>query len=296
MNLGQNKLKTKQIRFGVLSYDDPKKDLTLILFKSLEKKLNIRLFVINPARKILNYDLDILYFRAGTNTSEQGIAKAIKIYQEIKAKVKIDSLEGLRTANSKSRQYQLASRTKILTPKTIIIKNRDDYKKIELGFPQIIKTPAGSKGEEVFKANSPKEAITIIDKLFKRVNELVIQEFIKMKNPEDIRIYVIGDKCNNLGIIRTARKGEFRANIHQGGTKKYFHPSEKLTNTAIRIAKKMGMEIVSVDFIKYKQKYYLIEINDSFGLTNRRDFNLVKDQKFAEKIINYCLKKLKRKG
>lgn len=274
-------------QLGVLSYDDPKKDPTLLYFKSLQKKLNFQLILLNPRRKYALFKIDTLLFRAGTNASPDEIIQAIKLYHKIKCKVKIDSLRGLKLCNDKVKQFQLLSKYSILMPKTWVIKKIGDFNKIKnQRYPLILKSQFGFGGDTVYKADNKKQALEIINKILTNDNVVIAQEFIKLEQPKDFRVYIIGNKSPR-GVVRIAKKGDFRANLKQGAKKIFFKPTKKLVNLAQKICKIMNMDIATVDFIKCKNKYYFLEINDSPGMK--------KDRKVAEKILLYCLGEIEKK-
>jgi len=278
----------KKIKLSVLSYDLPDKDSTLLFFKSLSKKLNIDLQIVNP-RKINSMPApDVLLFRAGTNSTPEEVLQAIKLYHKTRCQVKIDTTKGLKTCNDKIQQTLLMRRNNILIPGAIIIKEMHDWQKIKakkLDFPLVIKSQFGFGGDTVHKADDKIEAEKIIKKMLKIDNKIIVQQFIPMKEPKDFRVYMVGGKCPK-GAIRIAKKGDFRANLKQGAKKIFFKPSSSLVNLAKKICKIINMDIATVDFLKYKNKYYFLEINDSPGMKN--------DPKMAKQILVYCLKRFKR--
>lgn len=272
------------IKLAILSFDDPKADTSLGYLLRLAKKLNIDLHIINP-NKFTGGVFDILLFRAGTNATTKQLESAIELYRTIKARVKIDSVKGLIIANDKSKQYNILKRQEILLPKTWIIKDVNSYQKIKnMTFPHILKNVNGFGGTEVYLAKDLASGINIINKNLS-FGKMLAQEFLASKTPRDYRVYVLDDVIYE-GAIRTAKAGEFRANVNQGGSKALFQPPAELSRLAKKIAKIIGLDLAAVDFLRFNDRWYFLEINDSFGMKN--------DPKLAEIILKFCLKKFKR--
>ncbi|MGS0680604.1 30S ribosomal protein S6--L-glutamate ligase [Shewanella sp. 125m-7] len=133
------------------------------------------------------------------------------------------------------------------------------------GAPLIVKLLEGTQGKGVVLAETTKAAESVIN-AFKslRVN-LLVQEFIKEAQGKDLRCFVIDGKVV-ASIERTAAPGEFRANIHQGGSASIVSVTAAERQLAIKAAKTMGLRVAGVDIIRSSRGPLLLEINSSPGL------------------------------
>ncbi|MCK8045403.1 MULTISPECIES: 30S ribosomal protein S6--L-glutamate ligase [Shewanella] len=133
------------------------------------------------------------------------------------------------------------------------------------GAPLIVKLLEGTQGKGVVLAETTKAAESVIN-AFKslRVN-LLVQEFIKEAQGKDLRCFVIDGKVV-ASIERTAAPGEFRANIHMGGSASIVSVSAAERQLAIKAAKTMGLRVAGVDIIRSSRGPLLLEINSSPGL------------------------------
>ncbi|ABV87421.1 alpha-L-glutamate ligase, RimK family [Shewanella pealeana ATCC 700345] len=133
------------------------------------------------------------------------------------------------------------------------------------GAPLIVKLLEGTQGKGVVLAETTKAAESVIN-AFKslRVN-LLVQEFIKEAQGKDLRCFVIDGKIV-ASIERTAAPGEFRANIHMGGSASIVSVSAAEKQLAIKAAKTMGLRVAGVDIIRSSRGPLLLEINSSPGL------------------------------
>lgn len=133
------------------------------------------------------------------------------------------------------------------------------------GAPLIVKLLEGAQGRGVVLAETKKAAESVIN-AFKAVGaNLLVQEFIKEADGKDIRCFVIDGKVV-ASIQREAAPGEFRANLHQGGTASLVRIKPEERALAIKAAKVMGLKVAGVDIIRSKNGPLLLEVNSSPGL------------------------------
>jgi ribosomal protein S6--L-glutamate ligase len=133
------------------------------------------------------------------------------------------------------------------------------------GAPLIVKLLEGSQGRGVVLAETKKAAQSVIN-AFKAVKaNLLVQEFVKEAGGKDLRLFVINGKVK-AAIQREAAPGEFRANIHQGGTASVIRPTPQERRLAVKAAKSMGLAVAGVDLIRSKTGPLLLEVNSSPGL------------------------------
>jgi ribosomal protein S6--L-glutamate ligase len=133
------------------------------------------------------------------------------------------------------------------------------------GPPLIVKLLEGTQGKGVVLAETKKAAESVIN-AFKSLNaNILVQEFIKEANGKDLRLFVIDGKVVAT-IQREALPGEFRANIHLGGTASVIKPTSDEKKIAIRAAKAMDLKVAGVDIIRSTKGPLLLEVNSSPGL------------------------------
>jgi len=141
----------------------------------------------------------------------------------------------------------------------------DDLIKMVGGPPLIVKLLEGTQGKGVVIAETKKAAESVIN-AFKSLNaNILVQEFIKEANGKDIRCFVIDGKVV-AAIQREALPGEFRANIHLGGTASIIKPTSEEKRIAIKAAKAMDLKVAGVDIIRSSKGPLLLEVNSSPGL------------------------------
>lgn len=141
----------------------------------------------------------------------------------------------------------------------------NDLIKMVGGPPLIVKLLEGTQGKGVVLAETRKAAESVIN-AFKSLNaNILVQEFIKEANGKDLRLFVVDGKVVAT-IQREAMPGEFRANIHLGGTASIIKPTADEKKIAIRAAKAMDLKVAGVDIIRSSKGPLLLEVNSSPGL------------------------------
>jgi ribosomal protein S6--L-glutamate ligase len=141
----------------------------------------------------------------------------------------------------------------------------NDLIKMVGGAPLIVKLLEGTQGRGVVLAETKKAAESVINAFKALRANLLVQEFVKEADGKDLRCFVIDGKVV-ASIQRTAAPGEFRANIHQGGTASIVKITPEERKLAITAAKVLGLNIAGVDIIRSKNGPLLLEVNSSPGL------------------------------
>jgi ribosomal protein S6--L-glutamate ligase len=171
-------------------------------------------------------------------------------------------------SRDKLRSMQLLSRKGIPLPVTGFAhspQDTDDLIKMVGGAPLVVKLLEGTQGIGVVLAETHNAAESVI-KAFKGLNaNILVQEFIKEAKGTDLRCLVVGDKV--VGAMqRCAKEGEFRANLHQGGTAELVKITPEERMMAVRATKIMGLNVAGVDLIRSNHGTLVIEVNSSPGL------------------------------
>lgn len=133
------------------------------------------------------------------------------------------------------------------------------------GAPLIIKLLEGTQGKGVVMTETKKASESVIDAMKSLRANILVQEFIKEAGGKDLRCFVIDQKVV-ASIQREAAPGEFRANIHMGGTASLVKITPEERALAIKAAKTLGLKFAGVDIIRSKNGPLLLEVNSSPGL------------------------------
>jgi ribosomal protein S6--L-glutamate ligase len=171
-------------------------------------------------------------------------------------------------SRDKLRSLQLLSRDRIGMPRTGFAHSPgdiDDLIKMVGGAPLVIKLLEGTQGIGVVLAETQKAAESVIEAFMGLKANILIQEFIKEAGGADIRCFVIGNKVV-AAMQRQGAEGEFRSNLHRGGTATLVKLTPKERATAIRAAKVMGLNVAGVDLLRSERGPLVMEVNSSPGL------------------------------
>jgi ribosomal protein S6--L-glutamate ligase len=215
--------------------------------------------------KILN-DLDAVIPRIRPNITYYGCAltrqfEALKIYS-------LNDSRSITKSRDKLFSLQAFIHAGIAIPTTGFANSpldTDDLIKMVGGTPLIVKLLEGTQGKGVVLAETKKAAESVIN-AFKSLNaNILVQEFIKEANGKDLRLFVIDNKVV-AAIQREALPGEFRANIHLGGTATVIKPTLEEKKLALKATKAMGLKVAGVDIIRSAKGPLLLEVNSSPGL------------------------------
>jgi ribosomal protein S6--L-glutamate ligase len=180
----------------------------------------------------------------------------------------VNSSLAIARSRDKLRSMQMLSKFDIGIPQTVFVRAKDEIlPAIDRigGPPVIIKVLEGTQGIGVILAESHKMAEAIIQTLQMAKQNVLIQKFVKESGGQDIRALVVGDKV--VGAMRrSAQPGEFRSNVHRGGSAESVALSPEYETTAIRAAQIMGLRMAGVDMLESHDGPLVLEVNSSPGL------------------------------
>lgn len=157
------------------------------------------------------------------------------------------------------------------------------------GAPLIVKLLEGTQGKGVVLAETKKAAESLINAFKSLKANILVQEFIKEAKGEDIRCFVVNGKVV-ASMMRTAAPGEFRANIHMGGSASLVKITPEEKRVALLATKTMELKVAGVDIIRGKNGPLLLEVNSSPGLEGIEG---VSDKDIAGEMIKAIEKDLK---
>ena len=166
-----------------------------------------------------------------------------------------------------------------------------DIIKMVGGAPLVIKLLEGTQGKGVVLAETAKAAESVINAFKSLQANILVQEFIKEADGKDIRCFVIDGKVVG-SIQREAAAGEFRANLHLGGSASPIKITTEERKIAVAAAKTMGLQVAGVDIIRAKSGPQVLEINSSPGLEG---IESITDKDIAGLMIESIEKKLNEK-
>ncbi len=171
-------------------------------------------------------------------------------------------------SRDKLRSLQLLSRKGIGLPVTGFAHSPGDIEdliKMVHGAPLVIKLLEGTQGIGVVLAETEKAAESVIEAFLGLKANILVQEFIKEAGGSDIRCLVVGEKVV-AAMKRQAAEGEFRSNLHRGGTAALIKITPEERTTAVRAAKVMGLNVAGVDILRSNHGPVVLEVNSSPGL------------------------------
>jgi ribosomal protein S6--L-glutamate ligase len=170
-------------------------------------------------------------------------------------------------SRDKLRCLQLLSGAGIDVPRTVMAYQGTNIRRLidEVGgLPAIIKLLRGTQGVGVMIASSFAEIQGILSTFWELGQEILVQEFIRESKGRDVRALVVGQEV--VGAMRrTARKGEFRSNIHLGGEGKPLSLPKEFARTAVAAARTIGLDVAGVDMLEGKAGPKVMELNSSPG-------------------------------
>ena len=211
-------------------------------------------------------DFDAVIPRIGASVTFYGTAVLRQF--EMMGVYPLNESVAISRSRDKLRALQLLSRKGIGLPVTGFANKPDDIEdliKMVGGAPLVIKLLQGTQGIGVVLAETKKAAESVIESFLGLKASVLVQEFIKESGGSDIRCFVIGEKVV-AAMKRQGKEGEFRSNIHRGGTASLVTITPEERSTAVRAANTMGLNVCGVDILRSNHGAVVMEVNSSPGL------------------------------
>ncbi len=211
-------------------------------------------------------DLDAIIPRIGASSTFFGTAVVRQF--EMMGVYSINESVAISRSRDKLRALQLLSRKGIGLPITVFGNSKinvDDMIEMVGGAPLVIKLLEGTQGIGVVLAETNNAAESVINAFNGVRANILVQEFIQEAKGSDIRCFVLGNKVI-AAMQRIAKEGEFRSNLHLGGTAQVVKLTPEERSTAIRSAQIIGLNLAGVDIIRSNHGPVVLEINSSPGL------------------------------
>ncbi len=211
-------------------------------------------------------DVDAIIPRIGASVTFYGTA-VVRQFEMMKVFTAIESV-ALGRSRDKLRSLQILSRAGLGLPKTVFTnysKHVKDVIQSVGGAPMVIKLLEGTQGVGVVLAETNNAAESVLDAFNGLKARVIAQEYIKESKGADIRAFVV-DGVVVGAMKRTGKKGEFRSNLHRGGTAEIIELSDDEENAALKAARGMGLGVAGVDMLQSNHGPLIMEVNSSPGL------------------------------
>jgi ribosomal protein S6--L-glutamate ligase len=215
-------------------------------------------------KELSNYDAVIP--RIGASVTFYGTAVLRQF--EMMGVYPLNESVAISRSRDKLRSLQLLAKKGVGLPVTVFAhKTSDPDELLELvgGAPVVIKLLEGTQGIGVVLGETTRAAVSIIQAFGGVDKDILVQEFIKEANGEDIRCLVVGGKVV-AAMKRAGKEGEFRSNLHRGGSAEEIKITPAERETALAAAKAMGLNVCGVDMLRSNHGPVVMEVNSSPGL------------------------------
>ena len=209
---------------------------------------------------------DVIIPRIGASVTFYGTAVARQF--EMMGTFNVNESVAISRSRDKLRSLQLLSRKGVGLPRTGFANKPDntrDLIKNVGGAPVVIKLLEGTQGIGVVLAETAKAAESIIEAFMGLKANILVQEFVKEAGGADIRCFVVGEKVV-AAIKRQGAEGEFRSNLHRGGSAQLVRLTKQERAAAINASKVMGLNVCGVDLLQSNNGPMVMEVNSSPGL------------------------------
>jgi ribosomal protein S6--L-glutamate ligase len=272
------------------------------------RRKNVECLVVNPLRcqliispegpEVYVYGkklegIDVVVPRIGTSITEYGLL-VVRHFECMGVPV-VNGSDPILNSRNKFRALQVCSTKGVSAPHSVMSRSLSDvplaYRRIGQ-FPMIMKLLQGAQGIGVMLGADRSSVESVMATLLEFDKDLILQEFVKEASGSDMRILVVGGKVV-AAMRRTAKKGEFRANVHRGGYgERVTRLPKRYERAALTAAKAVGLDIAGVDVLETARGPVLLEVNSSPGFQELEKATKIN---VAERMIQMAVQKA-RKG
>ncbi|MBO6621077.1 MAG: 30S ribosomal protein S6--L-glutamate ligase [Balneola sp.] len=210
--------------------------------------------------------LDAVIPRIGASVTFYGTA-VVRQFEMMNIFSAVES-QALVRSRDKLRSLQILAKAGVGLPKTVFTNYSKEVNKLidsVGGAPLIVKLLEGTQGYGVVLAPTKKAAQSMIEAFHSMKARVIVQEFIQESKGADIRVFVVNGKVAGA-MKRQGKEGEFRSNLHQGGSGSLIKLSKKEREAALTAAQAMGLPIAGVDMLQSERGPLILEVNSSPGL------------------------------
>jgi ribosomal protein S6--L-glutamate ligase len=224
--------------------------------------------------------------RIGASITEHGLAVVNQF--DMMGVPLVNSSQPIARSRDKLRSLQLLSRAGIDIPKTVMVSDPSQIHRalsIVGGPPAVLKVVKGTQGIGVILAETEQAALTVLETFWNLGMNILVQEFIEESEGRDIRALVVGDRVVTA-MRRQAGIGEFRSNVHRGGTGTVVDLPESYRTAALKATRVMELQLAGVDMLESQIGPKVLEINSSPGFEGLERWTGVD---IASAIIEYAV-------
>ena len=236
-------------------------------------------------------NVDAIIPRIGASVTFYGTA-VVRQFEMMKIFSAVES-QALVRSRDKLRSLQLLARAGVGLPKTVFTNFSKDVEHVidsVGGAPVILKLLEGTQGLGVILADTQNAAGSVIEAFNGLQARIIVQEFIKEAGGADIRAFIVDGEV--VGAMkRQGKEGEFRSNLHRGGSASIIKLTEEEEQTALVAAKAMGLGVAGVDMLQSSSGPLVLEVNSSPGLEG---IEKATGTDIAGKIIRYVERNVQR--
>ncbi|HEU4400694.1 MAG TPA: RimK family alpha-L-glutamate ligase [Candidatus Polarisedimenticolia bacterium] len=208
---------------------------------------------------------DVVLPRIGASITDHGLAVVNQF--DMMGVPLVNNSQPIARSRDKLRSLQLLSRAGVDIPKTVMVRHPSRvHRALEIvgGPPAILKLGRGTQGVGVILAETEQVIQSVLETFWSLGMNILIQEFIEESEGRDIRALVVGSRVV-AAMRRQARIGEFRSNVHRGGTGVSVTLPEVYTRAALHATRVMGLQLAGVDMLESRHGPKVMEINSSPG-------------------------------
>jgi ribosomal protein S6--L-glutamate ligase len=236
--------------------------------------------------------LDAIIPRIGASVTFYGAAVVRQF--EMMGKFTAVHSQALVRSRDKLRSLQILASAGVGLPKTVFTNYSKEVNKLidsVGGAPLIVKLLEGTQGYGVVLAPTKKAAQSIIEAFHSMKARVIVQEYVSESKGADIRAFIVNGRV--VGAMkRQGKEGEFRSNLHQGGSSTQLKLSRLEREAALTAAQAMGLPIAGVDLLQSERGPLILEVNSSPGLQGIEQTTGIN---IADSIINFVVKKATEK-
>ncbi len=229
-------------------------------------------------------DVDAIIPRIGASVTFYGTA-VVRQFEMMKVFTAVES-QALVRSRDKLRSLQILARAGVGLPKTVFTnytKDVDQVIKSVGGAPLVLKLLEGTQGLGVVLAETQNAAHSVIEAFNGLKARVIAQQYIKESGGADIRAFVV-DGVVVGAMKRQGKEGEFRSNLHRGGSASIIELSDEEETTALKATKAMGLGVAGVDMLQSSNGPLVLEVNSSPGLEG---IEKATNKDIAKEIIRY---------
>ena len=229
-------------------------------------------------------DVDAIIPRIGASVTYYGCA-VVRQFEMMNVFSTVSS-DAIIRSRDKLRSFQHLSKAGIDMPKTVFTNYSTDVEKVIAhvgGSPVVIKLLEGTQGIGVVLAETKNAAESVLEAFNGLEARALVQEYISEAKGRDLRALIVDNRI--VGAMkRQGKEGEFRSNLHRGGTYSYHELNEEEKKIALKAAKKLKLPVCGVDIIQSNRGPLIMEVNSTPGLEGIEDAS---KKNVARAIITY---------